>query len=266
MSTDRFLDSSPGSSFNVWAFSPDSSRDDELRRYGDYLSKLLGGELRLGFPDSNGNGNRSSRAGDLSRQLLLYGESDRGLWRQLVSGRSSRQILKRYQSSLLIVNQPRIPINHILLVLRIEEIDKVAVDWLIRLAQPAESDVAILPVMPMIPVVHNLIPERQQDLASLLSPNTREGTLLRAVSGRLLEAHIEANLHLRQGDPMWQLKTELVAADYDLIVVGEDPVDMWGRWFRSDLAALLPRCTRKPILVARCPRKLKNTSESGQAK
>ena len=254
MSTENFLAPTLGPSFTVWAFTPDNSREAQLRRYGDYLSKLLGGELRQGLPEVDGNGNGHLGSAEISRQLVVYGEPAPHVLRQLVAGRSYKRFLKQCQRSLLIVNQPKIPIDRILLVLRTEEIDRAAVEWLIRLAQPSEADVAILPVLPMIPVVHSLNFERQRDLGSLLSPISREGLLLRQFSRDLAEAHIEANLHLRQGEPIWQLKRELVAANYDLIIVGEDPVNMWSRLFHSELAALLLRCTRKPVLVARCAR------------
>lgn len=251
MRTEKPLDPLTSAPFTIWAYTPDDSRALELRHYGHYLAKLLGGELREGFPPANGNGSGGSGRANATGPLLVYGETDQRSLSRLLGTRAYDRVLKQHPSSLIFIKKPRIPISHILLVLRIEEIDETATEWLIRFAQPSEADVAVLPILPLIPALYQHSIVRQPNLGTLLSPDTREGALLRKIASKLVDAHIDANLHIRQGEPIWQIKQELAAAEYDLIIVGEDPADLWNKWIRSETAEVLLRCTRKPLLIAR---------------
>src|SRR5690606_21202306 len=122
--------------------------------------------------------------------------------------------------SLLISRQVTWPIRNILLLMRGQATDRATVEWGVRLAQRAGSQVTLLVVLP--PQVKHK--ERyDSQLADILVRDTIPGRYVRQVLNRVVSLDIEAVLRLRQGALPQQVRKEVARSDYDLVVTSAEP-------------------------------------------
>lgn len=152
--------------------------------------------------------------------------------------------------SLLISHHVSWPIRRILLLLRGQATDHATVEWGVRLAQRAGSQVTLLVVLPpeLGQREHN-----DSQLADILARDTIPGRYVRQVLNRLVSLDIGAVLRLRQGALAQQVRQEVARSDYDLVVTSAEPP---GRLLNSHLESLivpLLQWTAAPVLVARFP-------------
>jgi nucleotide-binding universal stress UspA family protein len=108
--------------------------------------------------------------------------------------------------------------------------------------------------------MYNLGNRVQTGLDVLLSPNTPSGNYLRYVAQQLKHWQIDGNLHLRQGDPEWQIRDEVAEGNYDLVVIGAEPRGRFYRRLLGELVTPLLRWIDRPLLIARPP--LLNTKKA----
>lgn len=152
--------------------------------------------------------------------------------------------------SLLISRHVSWPIRRILLLMRGQATDGATVEWGVRLAQSAGSQVTLLVVLP--PEVGQK-EHYDSQLADILARDTIPGRYVRQVLNRLVSLDIEAMLRLRQGALAQQVRQEVARSDYDLVVTSAEPP---GRLLNGHLESLivpLVKWTPAPILVARYP-------------
>jgi len=224
--------------------------DEEMRTYCDYLCDLVQGQISyLELPAKGGTQWNKEEACDCD--LIIFGEPKRSLLKRLFTGRLCHKAVNKVPVSILVTCQPRWPIQNILLIVRIEETDEAAVDWVGRLARPSNAKVTILPVLSSFPSVYAPACSEETALGKILSPNTQPGRQLRCLSKQFAQWQIEGALHLRQGEPEWQIRWEVTEGDYDLIVIGADPFRRWRRWLVGDLVTPMLRWVNRPLLVAR---------------
>jgi nucleotide-binding universal stress UspA family protein len=183
--------------------------------------------------------------------LVAWGEPEQSLGRQLLSGPAYCQALERVPTSLLIVRRPRLPLRRLLLIVRGQEIDNLALNWTVQLAQPSGANVAVLVVVPPVPVMYEHCKRMQLSLDALLTTDTPLGQQMRRVARCLVDWEIEGRLRLRQGDPEMQIRSEIVEGDYDLITIATQSRDRWERWLVRDQIISLLRWADRPVLVAR---------------
>ena len=145
------------------------------------------------------------------------------------------------------------------MIVRVEETDVAAVDWVGRLARPSGAKVTILPVLSSFPSVYAPASSEETALGELLSPNTQPGQQLRHLSRRLAQWQIEGILHFRQGEPAWQIRWEVADGNYDLIVVGAEPYGRWQRLLMDELIAPMMGWLNRPLLIARPVRAAQNS-------
>jgi nucleotide-binding universal stress UspA family protein len=151
---------------------------------------------------------------------------------------------------MLVAQQPRWPLARVLLVICGECADGAAVDWALRLAQPAAAAVTVLAVVPPVPAMYSGLSRLEQSLAALLTTDTALGRQMRQVARRLAECRVDGTLRLRQGAPDDQIYRELVEGDHDLIVMAARPCHWWLRRLQGDpICSLLSRIDR-PLLLA----------------
>lgn len=150
----------------------------------------------------------------------------------------------------LVALQPRWPLENILLVLWGEESDEVALDWVVRLAQPSGSTVTILAVVPPVPAMYGRRAGMDSSLPTLLASATPLGHHLRCAAQRLVDCDIEGTLRLRQGVPDWQICREMVQGDPDLVAVATKPRQWWRRWLAGDAVDPLLGKIDRPLLIA----------------
>jgi len=259
---------SAGTGMRVYA--PDSAAGDEVRAYARNLHNLLGLEVcyqMLEEKDDLECVGQDSGGCD----LVVLGEpawslrqgSAQALVEALLPGQACAQVIARSSTSVLLTRRPCWPIRRILLILRIEDTDEAAVDWLVRLACPDErarrlvgnlaEDVSatILPLVPSVPAMYNMGQHIQVGLDVLLSPNTPSGHYLRHIAERLARQQIECNLRVRQGNPDRQIQDEVAEGAYDLIVIGSEPHGRLYRLLLGEIVTPLLRWVDRPLLIAR---------------
>lgn len=62
---------------------------------------------------------------------------------------------------------------------------------------------------------------------------------------------VEGSVSRRQGDPVAQIRNEVRAHVYDLIVIAAEPSSSWERWLMGEVVSPLLRWAERPVLVAR---------------
>jgi nucleotide-binding universal stress UspA family protein len=214
------------------------------------MHTLLGGQVSHVSMTAKGTMARITQAAS-DCDLVIFGEPEQSCPERLLAGRPCGKAIAQVPTSFLVARRPRRPIKQILLILRVEETDEAAVEWLGRLARPTDAAVTILPIVPSPPVMYNLGNRLQTGLDVLLSPNTPSGRQLRHVAQRLTRWQIESDLRLRQGEPDWQVREEVADGNYDLIIVGAEPYDRLHRLLLGELVGPLLRWLNRPLLIAR---------------
>ncbi len=231
---------------------PDSAKGDVVRDYARYLRRLLRAHICY-EPMMSAQGASHIRLATANCDLVVFGEPEQSWIETVVAGRPCGQAIAQSPTSFLLARRPRWPIKSILLILRVEKTDQAAVQWLIRLAQPGETAVTILPIVPSLPAMYRMGNRVQAGMDVLLSPSTPSGRHLRQIAQQLEELQIEGDLHLRQGEPDWQIRDEVEEGNYDLILIGAEPHGRIYRFLLGELVAPLLWWMDRPLLIAQLP-------------
>jgi nucleotide-binding universal stress UspA family protein len=93
----------------------------------------------------------------------------------------------------------------------------------------------------------------QTELDILLPSNTPSGKHLRRIAEQLKQWQIAGDLHLRQGEPGWQIRDEVTEGNYDLILIGAEPRGRLYRFLFGELIGPLLYWIDRPLLIARFP-------------
>ncbi len=231
----------------------DSPIAEQVQAYAQYLCDLLGGHLndfqRLA-PAGATFDDLVEEAGH-SHDLVVFGEPDQSLIERLFSGSADLKASELVPTSVLIARRPRWPLKRMLLITRGHETDDVAVDWIIRLAQPSNAAVTVLAVVPDMPAICDPAARLQCGLADWLATDTTLGQQLRRIAQRLVNWGTESTLRFRQGSPERQIQCELAERDYDLIVIAADHSSWWLRRLLGELVTPLLGWVDRPVLVAK---------------
>jgi nucleotide-binding universal stress UspA family protein len=163
----------------------------------------------------------------------------------------AQQLIEQSRRSLLILQQPRWPLTHILFIVRAEQSDWCALSWIERLAQPRETTVTILPVVPPYPRFHRSTPYAQPTPEILLAPNTISGAMLTRMVQRLQQQHIAVTLSLNTGEPDWRIRNAADMCHPDLIVIAAETEKRWLRWLYGELVSPLLRWVTCPLLITK---------------
>jgi nucleotide-binding universal stress UspA family protein len=231
-------------------YSPDYELDAPVRAYAEYLRDLLGGQIcyepLTAHPDAE-----HIRLAAANCDLIIFGEPEQSWLDMLLFGRCCSQALAQSPTSFLLARRPRWPIHRILLILRFEETDQAAIEWLVRLAQRCAASVTLLPIVPSLPAMYSLGNQIYAGPDVLLSSNTATGQQLRQVAHQLNQNLIEGELRLRQGEPDWQIRDEVIEGNYDLILIGEEPHGRVFRLLMGEIVSHLLSWVERPLLIAK---------------
>lgn len=224
----------------------------EIEAYARYLEELLQAQVT----DCRPANNTDVTFDDLVEQarqnynLVIFGEPGQSLIGRLVGGSAGCKAAEQLPASVLIARSPRWPLRKILLVTRGQGYDNVAVDWIIRLAQPSEAIVTVLAVQPPMSGADSRA-LAGGGLSDWLATDTPLGEQLSRITRQLVNWEIEGKLHFRQGLPDWQVKTEIDEGNYDLVVLAADPEDWWIRRVVGRLVGPLLGWIDRPVLIAK---------------
>ncbi len=227
---------------------------DEVSHFALALGDLLDARVGHFSPKGGTKDPCDALAREVERagyNLVAWGEPEQTAGRRMLSGPAYCQAVERVPTSLLIVRRPRLPLRRLLLIVRGEDVDSVAVNWAVRLAQPSGATVTVLAVVPPVPAMYDRCKRMQVRLDVLLTTDTALGRQMRRVAQCLVDWDVEATLRLRQGAPDEQIRCEVTEGDFDLIAVATQPHDQWRRWLMRDQVLSLLRWADRPVLVAR---------------
>lgn len=227
---------------------------DEIGTYARAVADLLGAQVYpfepadkvLASPDR-----LFPAAKQADFDLVIFREPNQSLIKQLLLGSATKRVVDRYGTSMLVVRQPSWPLYKILLLIRNHETNWAGVNWAIRLARPSGAAVTVVPVMFPMLAPYNREIRIQQGLAMLLATDTVLGQQIRQVMQCLGDWGITGTVRLRQGAPEYQIRTELVEEDYDLIVVAAEPNNWWERRLLGEIVNPLLDWADRPVLIAK---------------
>lgn len=232
----------------------DGPTTDQVLTFARALGGLLDAHVSYFSPLAGDDADCNAVARVVERSgydLVIWGEPDQSFGQRLLSGPAYRKAIKRINASLLVARRPRWPLRRLLLIVRGEEIDNVAVDWVVRLACVSGAAVTVLAVVPPVPAMYDRCARMQQGLDALLTTDTALGHRMRKVAGWLVEWELEGTLRLRQGVPDQQIRLEVAEGDYDLVIVAARPYGRWRRWLMGGWVASLLRWADRPVLIAK---------------
>jgi nucleotide-binding universal stress UspA family protein len=227
---------------------------DEVLTFSRALGSLLGAHVSYFSPlvEDDANCEAVARVAEQSGySLVIWGEPDQSLGQRLLTGAAHRKATKRVTCSLLVARRPRWPLRSMLLIVRGEETDNVATDWVVRLARPSRAVVTVLTVVPPVPAMYNGYARMRQGLDTLLTTDTALGKHMRWVAQWLVEWELEVTLRLRQGAPDQEIRREVTQGDYDLIALADQPRSKWRRWLVGDWVTSLLSWAERPVLIAK---------------
>ncbi len=249
----------------VWSVAPEQplrlvalrqadSPASDILSYASYLAELVGGSLRELLVTGRAEAINLAARSELEEEpadLVVAGEPGESWIRRLLLGSSAGPIVSGVGTSSLVVRHPSSPIRNVLLVMGGSLPDLRAVDWVVRLARPAQASVTVLPVVPYLPAIAGAASRLVAGMPMLFGADAEEGRILKQVVARLTGSGIEGALRLRQGTPDCQVRSEAAGLPYDLVVVGSKPGTTSRLWSTDDLPLRVLRWTRIPVLVAK---------------
>lgn len=223
---------------------------DELWSYAEALGALLGG--RLSHVTTVEEVNALTRDGFRDRDLVIFGEGCHSLVRRVLSLPAAEGAMPAGESAasfgVLAAQEPRWPLERILLILSGGRADNAAVDWALRLACPSAAAVTVLAVVPSVQAMYCGLSRMEQSLRSLLGTDTALGCQMRQAARRLVESKVDSTLRLRQGGPDQQICQEMAEGDYDLAIMATNPCRWWLRQMKGDPICSLLKRAKWPVL------------------
>ena len=120
---------------------------------------------------------------------------------------------------------------------------------------PVPAPAGPLQVMPQTPAPIEVPEAQARDLdaaaGQLMEIGTWEGVHLQEALAILAEMDVLGEARVRHGLVVDEVVDETCEGDYDLVVVGSQPVGGWMRFLLSDVSQQIIDCTDRPVLVAR---------------
>lgn len=225
---------------------PDASRLEAPARFATALAARLGAVVVPISPEA------TLPAPNPSTDLLLYSEPSQSRLTSWFFGPAACFKAAQSPTSLLIVRQPRLMLQNILLVSRGQTKDMMAAEWVARLAVPAETRVTVLAVQPPLSGVDSQA-LYNNGLPGWLNSQTPLGDQLRRIARRLDHTQIDPLLTLTilPGQPHRQIKQAVTNRQPDLIVISADAANWYERRLLGELVDPLLRWADRPVLVAK---------------
>jgi nucleotide-binding universal stress UspA family protein len=183
--------------------------------------------------------------------LVILNEAEKS--RHIHSMVTAKKLKPKQQMgpSILLARQPIWPIKKILLVLRNENRDHIAVDWILKMSLPKDAIVTILVPIPQVPRMYQGFPEMEIQIHSILRGNSALGELLRSIIARLESQGREVHLHILEGAVRNVIQQEVVEDDHDLIAIAAEPESWFIRRLMGSIIDLVLDYARRPIFIAK---------------
>ena len=153
-------------------------------------------------------------------------------------------------SSVIIPQRPKLTLSDVLLVIPDGNTEvESAIHWAVQFARSNQSTVTVLPLLPPVPAWYGSF--IKHSLQALLEENDPLGKKMRSIAQRLSEGKIYGSFKLREGEPLDQLRDELLTSDPDLIIIPSAPHSCLRDWAFGDLISPLLRWCNRPVLISK---------------
>lgn len=194
---------------HVWLRDPLHGEKKRAVTFAENVAEILGTSLSHFSPLTDGLPQAIQASTDT---LVILPCSDIKLRNQLLQGSEGPG------PAVLIGCQARWPLRKLLVIVRGDEVDDMALAWAARLARPSGAALTALMVALPAPAGHH--ETKEEGIASLLTANNATGRKMKRTAQRLAALQLDGTLHLRQGVPESVIREELATDDYDLAIAG----------------------------------------------
>jgi len=241
----------PAARLLLW--SDDSPQRQPLHAYSDKLAGLLNASLyqcKQPLEAKQLDCSLSIACEEFHPDLLIFDRPDEIAPKQRLARRISKKQLSKLPVSTLFANDLRWPIRKVLLVLSDRQPGSdLSVEWAGKFAAPGRAEVIVLPVLPPVPLMYGA--SLHYTIPGLLKANDPLGRTARRIADHFSDLGVKSTFRLRDGDPLHQLRSEVAAADPDLIILALGSARLADSLLSVDLTRMLLEEAGSPILIAK---------------
>lgn len=163
----------------------------------------------------------------------------------------ARKVADQAPTCVLVVNEDREALRRILICTAGVKADERVIQAGARLAKAAGAQTTILHVTHPVPSMYTGLEAMEETLPELLQTDTPLAEHLRESARHLAEQGVEAEVKLRHGMAHDEIVREAEKENYDLIVMGPNPLSGLRRLLTEDVTAQVIELAPCPVLVVR---------------
>jgi len=232
-------------------WSPINTTSVSLETYSQSLAKLLDADLvKVDIPWRSVKSitEFGCVAEEICPDLIIFQIHNPSQFNGMLLDTTIQKQVNLLHSSVIIPQNPRWPLAKILLILPDGDAeDESSIRWTVRLANSSESAVTVLPLLPPVPGCYGSFV--QHSVQALLAANDPMGMKMRSIAQRFSEDEINGTFKLREGEPLSQIRDELLSSDPDLIIIPSSHHNSLRRWMIGDLVRPLWGWVNRPVLI-----------------
>ncbi len=241
----------PKTQLRLLLWTPTEDIDPELILYSKTIADLLQAELnqvKFNLSDIKSFKYFISEATYFHSDLIIFQIPHYPSTKRLLIDFAVNKLIDQLTASILVVKNPRLPIQRILLAIR-DGNDPIesAVDWVVRLAHCTQAEVTILPLLPPLPQMYGSW--IHYNLPSLLTSRDPLGQKMRWIANRLADEEVEGAFKIREEPPLEQLRYEVADNKVDLVVIKAEPHHYLWRWLIGEVVNNLFEWFDRPLLI-----------------
>ena len=228
------------SNLSVWLREPLHGETESAHLFAEALSKTLGAALLHFNPVQD---ELPPAALNTTDALIILPCADHTL---------RNRLLQRNEGggpAVLIGCRAHWPLRRLLVIVRGDQVDDLALAWAARLARPSSADVTALIVAPTASPGRSLASD--DGLPTLLAATSMTGRRMKHATERLAALQLDGIVHLRQGAPEAAIREELAANAYDLAITGLAVRGWEARWRLRPFLDRLLQDLACPLLIVR---------------
>lgn len=233
----RVWHQNPAHALRLLLWIPNDEGGKAVRSYARKIAELLDAELKeINTPwlQTKSFDEVVGEADAFKPDLFVFQVASFPIRKRLLVDFAVNKLIDQLPSSILVVKNPSWPLQKILFAIRDgHESNESTVDWVIRLAHHSHASVTILPLLPPVPEMYGRLVRNK--LTELMTSNDPLGERMRAISGRMAMEEIAGTIKLRNGPPLEQIRSEVLASDADILTIAAEPQSHMWRWIVGEL-------------------------------
>jgi len=181
--------------------------------------------------------------------LIVFQAHNISQLKRILSYSTTQTQIDRLPALLFVPQIPRWPLANILLTLPDGDTkDESAINWAVKFASSGQSAVTVLPLLPPVPGCYGSF--IQHSLTGLLKAEDPMGRKMHSITGKFSEEGIKGIFKLRAGEPVNQLRDELLSLDPDLVIIPSSAHSCFRRWITGDMVNPLLKWSNQPVLIS----------------